>query len=206
MGSNSQRPSTDIETSSSISKPTASMTPANSRHRRRHSHLISVDNASISGIRPESGHGFPLDVFFGNTRMSNSNLSQYGRDESVRSSHLIAPARVTSSSRHSTTRNTLPKLPHALVLTKLERAGVATLSALAEALRTRVVSVDSDRSDDAPGSRRERDNEPTEWNLPSGFFVVYVCGVGNGKDRPPLPSFMVCQSHINAAGVVLMEI
>ena len=197
-----QRPPTDNETSSSsASKPT---TTSPSRQRRGGSYIKSVENTSISGIRPESGPGFPFDVFPGHTRTSNSNISQYDYDESSRSSRFIVSTRVVSSSRHSATRNSPPKLPHALVLTRLERAGNSTHSALAEVLRTRVVPIGSNESGNASSSRSCGSHDD-EWNLPSGFFVVYVCGIGNGKERPIMPSFMVCTLCVHTTGVVLTK-
>ena len=73
------------------------------------------------------------------------------------------------------------KLPDVILFTNLDKASPSDYEALAEMLRTRKAV--STRSDD------EREND--EVTLQSGFFIVSVCGIGNGKKHPEMPSYLV---------------
>lgn len=66
-------------------------------------------------------------------------------------------------------------LPQVVVISNLERAGRAAHLALAEVLRTRQIVLDT-----------------TVWNLPDGFFIVYVSQVGDGYERPSIHTTLVC--------------
>ncbi|KAF8332841.1 uncharacterized protein EI90DRAFT_3154145 [Cantharellus anzutake] len=68
-----------------------------------------------------------------------------------------------------------------VLLTKLERAGSSDHEALAEMLRTRNAIL-TPLYDEA---------EAEEIALQPGFFVVFVCGIGDGKSRPQLPPYLL---------------
>jgi len=98
------------------------------------------------------------------------------------------------------------------VLSRLERAPFATQCALSEVMRTRriVLLDDSDSDDEVRPSQAGSDGEQTgegkkspfkggtAWNLPAGFFVIYVCDLGNGQERPSIPSFLLDSFAFNA--------
>lgn len=66
-------------------------------------------------------------------------------------------------------------LPQVVVISNLERAGRSAHLALAEVLRTRQIVLDT-----------------AVWNLPDGFFIVYVSQVGDGYERPAIHTTLVC--------------
>lgn len=82
------------------------------------------------------------------------------------------------------------KLPHALVITRLERAGIAAQAALSESLRTQTVFLYAQDGANT-GASNPNDREGRGWNLPPNFCTVYVCSIGTGRDCPPLPPFLV---------------
>ncbi|KDQ21715.1 hypothetical protein BOTBODRAFT_50293 [Botryobasidium botryosum FD-172 SS1] len=97
------------------------------------------------------------------------------------------PSPIASTSRHSYTPvlSDFPRaepysdtqLPHALVLSKLEKVSIPTQNALSELLRTRTVTLDVDVDDE---SHKE------VWKVPPGFMVVYVAPIGDERERPPI--------------------
>lgn len=204
--------STGYESSSSSSTTTADtrqptlLSPIPFKRRLNTSHLSAPtrDSASIHGLRPQSGHGYPIET---SSRVPTSSEmqtrgSQRSAEPSWDNSFPGSPNRASSASRHSTTPLTpgtsrSPKLPHALVLTRVERSGFATQTALWEVLRTRSISLAEDPNQIADGQSLREPLEDTEddfeslWNLPAGFFVVYVCAIGDGKETPLIPSFLV---------------
>lgn len=193
-------PSVEHESSSSSATQQIPLTPTVSRRKAHKSHLSVGENASLIAMRPESGHGYSLDAYYPPRREPStvSSASQLGpMDWSGDNIHPTLD-RLPSSSKQSVTHTAsvsrLAKLPHALVLTRLERAGLAVQSEFSEVLRKRIVHLAMDDADLGPAelhAAAQPHLKSGEWNLPSGFCVVYVCGLGNGKERPPLPSFLV---------------
>lgn len=75
-----------------------------------------------------------------------------------------------------------PRVPHAIVVSHLELTSRAVQQALADMLRTRVITIDNDTDEyaDTPiGIGR--------WNLPNDFLLVYVYSGGrNDRERSPV--------------------
>ncbi|KIO25348.1 hypothetical protein M407DRAFT_210729 [Tulasnella calospora MUT 4182] len=82
-----------------------------------------------------------------------------------------------------------PRLPHALVLSRLEKAKPSVQDSLADVLRSGRVSPDDYALTDGLWDEDEEDEEAVSggtWNLPAGFIVVYVCPVGDGTESAPI--------------------
>lgn len=108
--------------------------------------------------------------------------------------------------------SSLPRLPHALVVSKLEMAKKSVQMTLAEMLRTGTISLEDESTDDwwdtDPPEGRELDEEEAghedgadrggggTWNLPLGFVVVYVCPLGDGRERPPIHKSLVGRTSL----------
>lgn len=187
------RPPSTASSSSSVPFGQAFILPPPRPLRNLHlsSALLYSDDASVRQLRPQSGHGFHI-----------------GHPPTPESAHLDLPRHSfgtrTISDDFTTTRHPLrsstmisgsdsltpsPKLPHAYVVSRLERASIATQAAFSEVLRTRsVIFDDGDSSED---SIEPRAGKGDAWNLPQGFFVVYVCGTGHGHEQAPVTQFLV---------------
>lgn len=82
--------------------------------------------------------------------------------------------------------------PNVLVVSGLEYTCVDVQSALWTAMSEGRISIGRAHQ----GSRVNQKNSLSEgvWQLPSDFFVVYVCPLGNGYDRPPVHRSLVSAS------------
>ena len=154
---------------------------------------LDSDAASMRALRPESTHGLhietnpptPTTPFVGLPSMLSSpgeyppSSSQHHRNHVPHHHHsyFTPPPTVT------------PRLPHALVVSKLEKAKVSVQNALADVLRSgRVVSMVDARNgwddDELDGGGGDVAEEPAPyWNLPSGFVTVFVCPYGDGREK-----------------------
>lgn len=75
-------------------------------------------------------------------------------------------------------------LPQALVLSGLEYASEQVQSALWTSLARSRVTIE--HHPQPQGQHKKR-----TWPLPSCFFIVYVCSIGDGFERPPVHSSLV---------------
>ncbi|KAG8906723.1 hypothetical protein FRB99_006321 [Tulasnella sp. 403] len=197
--------------SNPASPPQAPLIPPFSKKRRSGGGLVvpslfhpagtSDDAASVTALRPQSTHGLhietnpptPTTPFMNLPRSSSPHeyppLVQYHlTGQSNNTTSQLSPSAGVTSSGHFHMPST-PRLPHALVLSKLEKSKLSVQNALADVLRNgRIVLDDYAAGDmwideDEDDASEEAEYGGSSWNLPAGFVVVYVCALGDGKDR-----------------------
>ncbi|KAG8979442.1 hypothetical protein FRC05_008428 [Tulasnella sp. 425] len=141
--------------------------------------ILADDAASVRALRPSSTHGLHIETNPPTPATVVANLPPSAvLDEETPSvpngrRHLHEPQDFRSQVHIQP-----PRLPHALVLSRLEKAKPSVQDALADVLRTGRVSPD----DYAPtGGFWDEDDEEDEdavsggsWNLPAGFVVIYL--------------------------------
>lgn len=82
------------------------------------------------------------------------------------------------------------QLPRALVVSGLEFTGVPSQRALSEALAAKRIVLDDD--DEGEGEGEGEGDGGGVWNLPDGFFVVYVCPL-DPRERPGIHKSLVSE-------------
>ncbi|KAG8890451.1 hypothetical protein FRB98_008486 [Tulasnella sp. 332] len=159
----------------------------------------SDDTASTKALRPRSTHGLHIETNPPSpvTPISSLPLLSTG-DYPPPSPGLLramSPNNGAGDVSLGRSQSPTPRLPHALVLSKLEKAKKSVQSALAEVMRTSCITLQDDDTapDDWWNINITSDYQENEdglgggsWNLPVGFTVVYVCPLGDGKERPPI--------------------
>ncbi|KAG8978576.1 hypothetical protein FRB94_013498 [Tulasnella sp. JGI-2019a] len=160
----------------------------------------SDDTASTKALRPRSTHGLHIETNPPSPITPIVPLPSPG-EYPPPNPGLLRAMSVSSTGDMNGGRSPSPspRLPHALVLSKLEKAKKSVQQSLAEVMRTGciafedtdetvddwwnidITTLDDQKNDDFGGL-----GSGGAWNLPSGFIVVYVCPLGDGKGRPPI--------------------
>lgn len=124
------------------------------------------DSASIRALRPESAHGLHIET---------------------NPPTPTTPVVNLPSSTFPGEREKAVRLPHALVISRVEKAKPSVQRAIADVLRSgRVVLSPKSGKETWEDEEDEEDHERAEetaWNLPTGFLVVYVSPMGDGTGR-----------------------
>ncbi|KAG8970353.1 hypothetical protein FRC03_009626 [Tulasnella sp. 419] len=156
----------------------ATLTVTNVRKERSMSGLI-PDDSSTRALRPQSVHGLHLET---NPPTPTTPLASLPP--------LPSPGEYTSTAGPSFSSAPTPRLPHALVMSHLEKGKRSVQDALNEILRLKRIVLDEEEEEfgeQVPEiSRRHSHTRGSIWNLPTGFMVVYVCPLGDGRERPPV--------------------
>ncbi|KAG8960625.1 hypothetical protein FRC00_014535, partial [Tulasnella sp. 408] len=141
--------------------------------------ILSDDAASIRALRPSSTHGLHIETNPPTPATVAANLPTATlHDEETpvvsngrRQFHEPQDYRLQGAHVHP------PRLPHALVLSRLEKAKPSVQDALADVLRSRRVSPDDYALTDGFWDEEEEEDEEAvaggSWNLPEGFIVIY---------------------------------
>lgn len=131
---------------SSLFVSTSSSASSSSSHKRRSSKASL--GRSLSAPRPPSSHF---------TEQSDSTIPR------------ALPRHKTDPLRYD--QDTVPtlELPNVVIISNLEKVGRPASLALAEALRTRRITLESG-----------------VWDLPDGFFIVYISPPSDGYERPSI--------------------
>ncbi|KAL5507259.1 hypothetical protein ACEPAH_6715 [Sanghuangporus vaninii] len=140
------------------------------------------------------------DTEFGLTELRNTldkPSSEYGARSSLQSATLHEHQTLhrtqtdpTPASQDDKTGGVSSRLfPNVLVVSGLEYTSEEVQSALWNAMSEGRISIGRANQ----SSRVNQKNSFSEgvWQLPSDFFVVYVCPLGNGYDRPPVHRSLV---------------
>jgi hypothetical protein len=144
------------------------------------------DDASVKALRPQSTHGFHIDTNPPTPSTPFSPLSPLSSPGEYPPNHTPTFPSVS---------NNTPRLPHALVLSRMEKSSTAVQFALTDVLRSKRVFL-NDRLGDDGEARSEKGKDKrvdtgSVWNLPEGFMVVCVVPTGDGFERPPLHRTLV---------------
>ena len=156
------------------------------------------DTASVTALRPDSTHGLHIETNPPTPILHPGSLPALlspGEYPPHPHHHHLHQAHRNHSSDYGTPTSgptSAPRLPHALVLSKLENASPEVQVALADVMRAGLISFDEYLDDpwdidfgDEPRKRADEESRPpaTSWNLPRGFIVVYVCPFGDERER-----------------------
>ncbi|KAG8935432.1 hypothetical protein FRC01_000039 [Tulasnella sp. 417] len=153
--------------------------------------ILADDAASIRPLRPSSTHGLHIETNPPTPATVAANLPPsiaHDEETPVASNgrrHFHEPQDYRPQGVHVHP----PRLPHALVLSRLEKAKPSVQDSLADVLRSGRVSPDDYAITDGFWDEEEDEEEAVSggsWNLPAGFIVVYVCPVGDGTESAPL--------------------
>lgn len=210
----SRRPSNDVQGSIPTGRTTS---PMHSRIRKLSglgflsaTTSFDDDGASTKAIRPDSAYGLHIETEPPTPTVSSIPLTPLLSPNEYPPSHYLhspkPPERTHSS--HS------PRLPHALVLSKLEIAKQSVQYALLEILQMGTIVLDPPDEKECwssdfrgvpadDGHRSPVSGPERSWSLPQGFIVVYVCPLGDGRERPPLVKPLVSRVSLIQKGKCL---
>ncbi|KIJ39861.1 hypothetical protein M422DRAFT_257178 [Sphaerobolus stellatus SS14] len=126
-----------------------------------------ASSSSSSSHRRKSSTKITVGRSVSAPRPSSNYFTEYSDSTTAR---FPLPRHKTDPLRYDNDATPSLELPQAVIITHLEQAGRSANLALAEVLRTRRVTL----------------NSGAQWDLPEGFFVVYICPPGDNYERPAI--------------------